>query len=611
MDSHQTFIDYHASLMQLSHRKAFTNDSRQGKLVALAELGCRLLNVQRFSVWQLNMDASAIDCELLYRQIDGVDPNPMRLERTDNPKYFEALLEARVIDAHQARTDERTKTFSEFYLQPNGIQAMLDAPVFNNGRLSGVICLESTQSRHWSLPEISFVAAIADTISLTNTYEAWLYSQEQINYLSHFDDLTGLPNLRAVQKRLSHLLDTAGPPAEPCALLWIDLDRLKAINDGMGQLAGNRIINEIARRLRELFIPGKDKIARVGGDEFILLIRHRLDRSSLSHLCSTVQETINQPVQLTDQKASLTASIGVARYPEDAQSGSALLRCAETAMYHAKETGRASHQFFNSDLEINARQRFQMEAQLRNAINRNQLSVFYQPIMDARSKQVVGVEALVRWQHPQRGWLTPIEFLPLAQISGLMVSLGDAVFRCVCLDIQSARRSGQPLPLVSINLAPEQLHDRHLPERLARTLAEFDIQGADLEFEIIEDALKDHTQSLQQTLQGLIELGSRLSIDDFGTGYSSLARLKHLPFSKLKIDRAFVKDLVNNQDDRAIVRSIIGMAEGLGLSVVAEGVETEAQQDWLLEQGCEFLQGYLYSKAMPLASLRTFLTSAA
>lgn len=604
MDSNQRFINFHASLMELSHRTDFINDSRQGKLIALAELGCRLLDVQRFSVWQFNVDASAIDCEILFQQDVGIAQGNLRIDRDTNPHYFDALTKARVIDAHDARNDPRTSDFIDGYLNPNHIEAILDSPVFNNGRLSGVICLESTHSRQWTLPEISFAAAIADTISLTNTYEAWLYSQEQINYLAHFDDLTGLPNLRAMQERLAKVLDSQQGGGDPCALLWIDLDRLKSINDGMGQLAGNRIINEVARRLRELFIPGKDKIARAGGDEFVMLIRHKLDKHSLAHLCNTIKAAITQPIRLTDQKVTVTASIGIGRYPEDAQDASTLLKNAETAMYHAKEDGRSRHQFFSSDMVFNARQRFQMEAQLRHAISQDQLDVFYQPIIDARTHKAVAIEALVRWQHPQRGWLTPIEFLPQAQISGLMAPLGDAVIRRACKDIREALQSGQELPLVTINLAPEQLYDSDFPARLEQMLKQADLQGSRLEFEVVEDSLKDNSDPLHHTLQQLIGQGSQLSIDDFGTGYSSLSRLKHLPFSKLKIDRAFVSDLATNQDDRAIVLSIIGLAKGLGVSIVAEGVETADQEAWLIEQGCDFLQGYYYSKPLPLAELR-------
>lgn len=609
MDSNQSFINFHASLMNLSHRTDFINDSRQGKLIALAELGCRLLDVQRFSVWQFNVDVSAIDCEILYLQDKGISPKNLRIERMTNPRYFDALTKARVIDAHDASVDPRTSEFMEAYLTPHSIKSMLDSPVFNNGRLSGVICLESTRTRHWTLPEISFAAAIADTISLTNTYEAWLHSQEQINFLAHFDDLTGLPNLRAMQERLSKMLDSKQSNGDPCALLWIDLDRLKSINDGMGQLAGNRIINEVARRLRELFIPGKDKIARAGGDEFLMLIRHKLDKQSLSHLCNTIQMAITQPIRLTDQKTSVTASIGIGRFPEDAHNASTLLKNAETAMYHAKELGRAQHQFFSNDMVLNARQRFQMEAQLRQAISKDQLDVFYQPIMDARAQKVIAIEALVRWQHPQRGWLTPIEFLPLAQVTNMMTLLGDTVMRRICKDINEARQSGQTLPLIAINLAPEQLHDAGFPARLAQLLEQADVAGNRLEFEVVEDSLKDNSDGLQQNLQQLIALGSKLSIDDFGTGYSSLSRLKHLPFSKLKIDRAFVSDLATNQDDRAIVLSIIGLAKGLGVSIVAEGVETADQEAWLIEQGCDFLQGYYYSKPLPLAELQPLLSA--
>lgn len=599
MDPNQQFIEYHQALMQLCHDKAFVQDTRRNKLSALTSLCASLLDVGRVSVWWLQSGGDDLESEILYRSGDGHSFEPAYLTRAGNPAYFEALMEARIIDARHARQDPRTQAFSSHYLIPTGIHAMLDVPIFDAGQLSGVICLEALQPRDWTLADISLATAIADTISLINTHEAWSQSQQQLDYVTHFDNLTGLPNLNSLRDRLHHITrqDT------PFALLWIDLDRIKAINDGMGQVVGNQIIGEVATRLRHLSIPGKDKIARVGGDEFIMLIRRQTDETHLRHLSQSILNTLAAPMQLHDQLIAITASIGISIWPGDGQDSDTLLKHAEAAMYHAKENGRSQAQFFNRSISADARSRFQLESQLRQAIRNQQLDVHYQPIVRASDGELVQLEALVRWNHPIHGLLPPIRFLDLARTAGLMPDLGMAVMHRACDHLRQAQQAGMKLPQLAINLAPEQLLDPQLPNHLKEVYEAYGLSGDCFDFEVTEDVIKADTENLRNLLKQLVDQGSGLSIDDFGTGYSSLARLKHLPFAKLKIDRSFVKELPTDRDDCAITLSILGLARGLGMAVVAEGVETEEQERWLTEQGCDFLQGYRYSRPVPFDQL--------
>ncbi|WP_108125333.1 putative bifunctional diguanylate cyclase/phosphodiesterase [Saccharospirillum mangrovi] len=607
MDSNQQFINYHQTLMKLCHSKEFIQDTRRNKLTTLTALCSELLGVGRVSVWWLQNGGEGIESEILYHQGDGHRYEPIFLARQGNPAYFEALMQARVIDASDARQDPRTRAFNDHYLQPTGIYAMLDAPIFDDGQLSGVICLEALQPREWSLADISLATAVADTISLINTHEAWSQSQQQLDYVTHFDDLTGLPNLNSLRGRLHRLtLDDA-----PFALLWIDLDRIKAINDGMGQVIGNQIIGEVANRLRHLSIPGKDKIARVGGDEFLMVIRRQADPEALRQLTQSILTTLSTPMQLHDQWVSTTASVGISFWPVDGQDSDSLLKHAEAAMYHAKENGRNQVQFFNSSISADARSRFQLESQLRQAIRNQELDVHYQPIIRAGDSGLVQLEALVRWNHPTHGLLPPVRFLDLARSAGLMAELGMAVMRRACEHIRQAQQAGMQLPQMAINLAPEQLLDPQLPERLKEVYEAYGLSGQCFDFEITEDVIKADTENLRGLLKQLVELGAGLSIDDFGTGYSSLARLKHLPFAKLKIDRSFVKELPTDSDDCAITLSILGLARGLGMAVVAEGVETEDQERWLTEQGCDYLQGYRYSRPVPFDQLMMTVLKAA
>ncbi|MEQ5836748.1 EAL domain-containing protein [Marinobacter sp. NFXS9] len=605
MSQNKTFIEFHEALLKLSHSPDFIGDNRSRKLASLSDLAGQLLQVDRVSIWQMNATGDRIDSEALYRLEGGHDYQPIALVESDNPAYFRALRTARVIDASEAHNDPRTAAFNETYFEPLGIHSLLDAPIFDGGRLSGVICLESLRRRTWTLPEISFATAIADTISLINTHEAWIRSQKQLAYVTHFDSLTGLPNLQSFRERVLHLIQKMRQRAgEGFALIWIDLDRLKSVNDGMGAAGGNRVIAEIANRLRSLYLNGRDKVARVGGDEFAVLIRTNTDSDRIDYVIHQIQHCISDPLVIDDRTLRMTASLGVCRYPEDGGDTESLLRSAEAAMYHAKENGRARMQAFSSEIHSTARSRFVLEGELRQAIQNNALDVFYQPIVNTGDAHMVSIEALVRWHHPEQGWMAPIEFLDVARNAGLMQDLGEVVLRRVCQDRQQAASRGHPLPITAINLAAEQVMDDRLPRQVQEMLEQYGVAGSELQFEVTEEAIKGDSKSMQATLNELVALGSKLSIDDFGTGYSSLSRLKHLPFSRLKIDRSFIRDIPDDADDIAITLSILGLARGLGMEVVAEGVETEDQRQWLQQQGCELLQGYLFSKPVPIDQLR-------
>ena len=612
MPDNQTFIEFHEALMQLSHSSGFIGSHREKKLATLVQMCSRLLAVERVSVWRLNENGDALLCEILHEAGEGgakTGPSAASLHQREHPAYFESLYSARLIDAPLAQSDPRTRSFRDSYLAPKGIHSMLDAPIFEDGRLSGVFCLEAQHPRDWTLPEVSFVAALADTVSLTNIHEAWLRSKQKLDYLTHFDSLTGLANLQSLKDRMDYLVTRIKRRRTgDFAMVWVDIDRLKTINDGLGPQVGDQVIAETARRLRELSLPGKDQLARIGGDEFALLLRNHRAEGLLDSVTTHLMAQLSLPITLEDQTLSISVSLGVCHYPGDGDSAESLLRGAEAAMYHAKQQGRAQACTFDTSIQATARSRFALERRLRAAIRNDQLSVFHQPILDATSHTLVSTEALVRWQHPERGWLSPIEFLDVARGAGLMYGLGECVLRAVCRQRQQARNQGLALPVTTINLAAEQVLDPGLPALVRTICKEFGVDQRELHFEVTEDSIQGDSQVLKSVLDQLVEGGSELAIDDFGTGYSSLSRLKHLPFSKLKIDRSFIRDIPDDEDDCAITLSILGLARGLGLSVVAEGVETLGQEHWLKAQGCDFLQGYRYSRPVPFDTLtETFL----
>lgn len=589
--------------MELSHSREFMNSQREQKLASLTALCSRLLDVERVSVWRFPESRDRLELEWLHTA-DGPATKTVSLYQSDNPDYFSALESERVLSVPNAQEDSRTSAFTAGYLKPLGIRSMLDAPVFDGTRLSGVVCLESTTWRKWSLPEISFFIAIADTISLINTHEAWLQSKQALEYVTRHDSMTGLLNIKSLRDRISYLVSKQERRGiGSLALIWVDVDRLKSINDGLGPHIGDTVIEEVGQRLKQLSVPGKDLLARIGGDEYALVIRNQTMPETLERTARQIRHEIGKPIRLNGHSITVSTSLGICHLPGDCETAEELLRGAEAAMYTAKNEGRGRTCFFDSSIQVSARSRFKLESELRAAIREHDLDVFYQPIVNAGGSSVESVEALVRWNHPERGWLSPIEFLDVAKGGGLMYALGECVLRRVCEHWQWGRRHQIRMPEVSVNLAAEQVLVAGLPGLVRKTCDEHHVPVNNLHFEVTEDAIQGDLSAITDILEELVAQGAQLSIDDFGTGYSSLSRLKGLPFSRIKIDRSFISNIPDDDDDCAITLSILGLARGLGLSVVAEGVETEAHEKWLCEQGCDYLQGYRYSRPLPFDQL--------
>lgn len=606
MSESNLFINWHKRLMAFTHGQDFVRLSRRDKLDTLCQLACDLLQVKRASVWHLSRDQLRLDLETLH--IDGVGPNhdAVHLLQKEHPEYFNALLSERVIDACDAHKDARTQSFATHYLGSVGVKAMLDAPIFAHGKIFGVFCLEASERRQWSLAELAFCCTLADTVSLINTYEAWQVSQQELDYVTHYDDLTGLSNHRSLHKRIKHLISPqhSNDQPQPFALAWINIDKLKQINEGLGQEMGDLVIQLAANRLRQLPVRGKDKIARLDGNQFALIIRSTGRHENLERILEEFIDQILKPLPLPDNSHAVTMSAGLCIFPEDGLDGVTLLRHAEAAMHQAKQQGANCALFFNANISRHARAQFNLEQELRRSLDEHELEVYYQPIINSKSGSISGAEALVRWPHPRLGLLTPNDFLPLAKRAGLSQQLDTVVIHQVCRDLIALSESSFSLPKVAINLSAEMVKTPELPGIVAQLLDYYKIDGQQLEFEVIEDTVQDDSRNLLRSLQALANLGPTLSIDDFGTGYSSLSRLKHLPFHKLKIDRSFIRELPDNTQDCAIVKSIVSLAKSLDMQVVAEGVETQQQQDWLSQQRIEYMQGYAIAKPMPLDDLK-------
>ncbi|SFX09809.1 EAL domain-containing protein [Marinospirillum alkaliphilum] len=433
--------------------------------------------------------------------------------------------------------------------------------------------------------------------------------EAHIHRQAYYDALTGLPNRSLLTDRLELAMDTSKQKNQPLALMFIDLDRFKYVNDTLGHKWGDTLLNLVAQRLQHC-INREDTLARFGGDEFVLLMPQITSNRDATLAAENIIRRLSHPFDLAGRDITIGASIGIALYPDDATTADELMRHADLAMYRAKNTGRNQLQFFTSGLQLQAAELMELEQDLRMAIDAGQLQVHYQPIVSSEQGQIRGVEALLRWQHPQRGWIPPDQFIALAEDTGLIGPIGYWVLETACHQAAVWNRQGAGLYL-SVNLSGRQKELGLTAEVLARLLQQSGLQARDLMLEITESLLLDDHRGAAEWLASFKALGVQLAIDDFGTGYSSLSYLKRYPLDTLKIDRSFIRDCTNNPEDALLVDAIIAMARSLKLKLIAEGVETAEQQTHLQSLGCELLQGYLFATALPPEELTRRLTEAA
>jgi diguanylate cyclase (GGDEF)-like protein len=384
--------------------------------------------------------------------------------------------------------------------------------------------------------------------------------------------------------------------------MFLDLDRFKPINDSLGHAAGDRMLKEMATRLLGC-VDDDDTVARMGGDEFTLLLQPRINReialNRAIHVAEQILASLVKPFVLEGREFFVTASIGIALSPQDGDELSQLMKNADTAMYHAKERGKNNFQFYQADMNASALERLELESDLRHALEQNEFVLYYQPQFSGDGKRLTGAEALLRWRHPRRGLVPPGDFIPVLEELGLVVDVGDWVISEACRQLKTWHQNRVRVPKVSVNISARQFSDGQLGTRIATILRETGLPPACLELELTESILMREVSEAMQILAGLKNLGLSIAVDDFGTGYSSLNYLKQFPIDVLKIDRTFVDGLPSGEQDAQIARAIIAMAHSLNLAVIAEGVETHEQLDFLREHGCDEVQGYLFGRPMP------------
>ena len=419
--------------------------------------------------------------------------------------------------------------------------------------------------------------------------------EQELDYIATHDALTGLPNRLLFSQLLNHAIQSAQRNKRQLAVFFIDLDRFKTINDTLGHEAGDQLLQEMAMRFKRS-VRNVDIVGRLGGDEFIMLIEEVNDSNQVSTLAHKILNAAIKPVIVQGEECRVTTSIGISIYPQDGEDEQSLMKNADMAMYFAKEEGRNNHQFYAKNIQTQAFERFSIETNLRRALERNELSLEYQAKLDLKTGEINGVEALLRWQNPALGSVTPTQFIPVAEETGVIVPIGRWVMKTACAQNVAWQREGLPPVGMAVNLSLRQLTDNNLLEDIKAALNDSGMDPNLLELEITESMVMNNPTRLIAVLHKIKAMGVRLAIDDFGTGYSSLAQIKHFPINTLKVDRSFIRNLPQDSDDQAITEAIIAMGKTLSLTVVAEGVETLDQDGFLREHICDEMQGFYFSK---------------
>jgi diguanylate cyclase (GGDEF)-like protein len=427
-------------------------------------------------------------------------------------------------------------------------------------------------------------------------------AQERVQFLAYFDPLTGLPNRTLLRDRLTTALAGAPRRGDKVALLFLDLDRFKVVNDSLGHSCGDLLLKDVAERLKK-WARQQDTVARLGGDEFLIVLNNVKDVADAAVAAQRFMDAMAAEFTLQGHSFSVSCSLGISIFPEHGTDVETLMKNADAAMYSAKDNGRANFRFFTEEMNAQGVERLRLESSLRQALGKNELFLMYQPQMDIATGRITGLEALLRWQHPELGLVPPDRFIRIAENSGLIIPIGEWVLRTACSQSRKWQEEGLPAVQIAVNVSAVQFRQENFCELIRRVLHETGLAPKYLELEITESLLLSNADVMFSVFQELKAIGLRLAIDDFGTGYSSLSYLKKFPVNKLKIDRSFIRDVPVNADDTAITTAIISMAKSLNLKVIAEGVENEAQLSFLRAHQCDEIQGYYFSKPLPVAEV--------
>lgn len=533
--------------------------------------------------WEWRAGQTHIECSEEMKRLLEIGEQPLALE--DLPALFHRDDASRVAEALRQATGHSDKR-------------QLEVRPRNPSAAAEVLHIQIE-----GLTQLGCIAALRGTVQdITTSRKA----EAHIHYLAHYDTLTGLPNRNHWMQRAKAAIATADPQQQLIAVLFLDLDRFKMVNDSLGHPVGDKLLAKVASRLSGC-LRSDDLLARLGGDEFVVLVEQIQHADEAGAVADKMLTVFREPFDVGGQQLTLGASIGIALFPEDSQDIDTLLQQADVAMYGAKENGRNTHEFFTQDMTIRASERLRLEADLRRALEQGQFELYFQPQVDARTNRLVGAESLIRWHHPTRGLIAPSTFIPIAEESGLVIPIGHWVLETLFQQRARWHRSGMPAIRLAANISAIQFGKENFIAQIEQLLQETGADPAELELELTESVLMNLDHAMMARLGHLRDMGFALALDDFGVGYSSLGYLKRLPITRLKIDRSFIVHLPEDQEDAAITLATLSMANNLGLEIVAEGVDDDKQKNFLIQRGCFVMQGYLFSKPLSAYDFEAFV----
>ncbi|WP_210254831.1 EAL domain-containing protein [Methylocapsa sp. S129] len=490
---------------------------------------------------------------------------------------------------------------------PHGLRSCWSTPILSHhGAVLGTFAMYSKEVREPTAAEMRLVDAATRIAGIAIERKQ---AEDRIHFMANHDALTGLPNRTLLKDRLTQAVLYAQRYDRWATVVFVDLDNFKFINDSLGHNVGDELLKIVAHRMVSC-IRATDTVVRLGGDEFVILLFDQPKSADIiSATLQKVRAAIAEPIHVDGHDLEVTCSIGLANYPNDGTDADTLLANADAAMYRAKEIGRDNFQFYTPELNTKVHEKFLLQKELRNAIVRSEFVIHYQPQVDLRTGRVFAVEALIRWQHPTMGMISPIKFIPMAEETGLIVPIGDWILLAACRQNKAWQDAGLPPMTICVNVSARQFKEKNWVSRVAGALQESGLDARYLELELTESLIMQDVDQAVATMRELQILGVQLSVDDFGTGYSSLAALKNFPVARLKIDKSFISDILNNESDRAVASAVISLGQKLNLRVIAEGVETDGQVAFLRENNCDEMQGYHFSKPIPACDIEKLLAA--
>ncbi|MGE5625856.1 MAG: putative bifunctional diguanylate cyclase/phosphodiesterase [Bacillota bacterium] len=598
-----------SKLLEIATDARVTGGNLRAACELMSEHSMRATGCSRVSIWFMSKNETLLRCVHAYENGKHTTRVFLDIDRDDAKKIFGELGHTRGLAIRDVRHSAFVSAAWQNYFTAHGTAGALFVPFRDHPAVMGVILHEWNIGNRESMPgDMAFASALADSMSVAIHAAQRNAAEEEMRRLATLDQLTHLPNRTAFIDRLNQAIARAARRHEPLALLFVDVDRFKTINDSLGHDVGDQVLQVIGQRLQKCVRAG-DVVARLGGDEFMVLMEGCDNPKAVTFTAERIVASLSSPVKAGGVDLYPGCSVGISMYPQDGVDQAGLLKSADMAMYRAKERGRNRFEFFTSDLQVAASLRMSHENALRGALERHEFVLHYQPQFDALKGGIYGVEALLRWEHPTQGTIPPAQFIPLAEEMGLIVPLGEWALREACRQMKAWQdATGNRRLQVSVNLSVRQFSFGSLVEMVKNALAASGLPPATLKLEITESALMSDIENNLQLLADLKLLGIRIALDDFGKEHSSMTYLKRLPIDVIKIDRDFVRGTTENSFDPAIIHCLLALADRLRIKAVAEGVETPAQLAFLKKEGCRYMQGYLFSPPLPANECGRLLT---